>query len=55
MCNTIHMLAAKILELEGRLSAADRAQDPSQKAVVHPYRVGVQSETDCSSPSYLPT
>ena len=34
MCNTIHMLAAKILELEGRLNAADRAQDPSQKAVV---------------------
>ena len=27
-------LAAKILELEGRLNAADRAQDPSQYAVV---------------------
>ena len=27
-------LAAKILELEGRLNAADRAQDPSEYAVV---------------------
>ena len=44
-------LAAKILELEGRLSAADRAQDPSQNAVV-PFKQPGQrrrAQEKCSS------
>ena len=43
-------LAAKILELEGRLNAADRAQDPSQYAVVPFKQPGHQRRRAQSAP-----
>ena len=45
-------LAAKILELEGRLNAADRAQDPSQYAVVPFKQPGHQRRRAQLAPCY---